>query len=340
MRLPHFCKLLVIALCTIAIFASAQTPYKVVDEWKVGGTGGWDYLTDDAPQHRLYVSHNSRVEVVDTETGKVVGAITGLKSTHGIALDTDGKTGYISDGQGNAIVVFDRKTLGVLATVPAGTNPDGIAFEPTTHTVWAFNGRSKNVTVLDSATRTVVATIDLPGKPEFPQADGKGSVFVNIEDKNTIVQLSADQKKVVATWPIPGCESPSGMAIDLAGARLFSVCDGQKMAVTSATSGKQLALVPIGDGSDAAGYDDKQGLAFSSNGDGTLTVVNTKGGYKVEQTVTTVKGARTMAYDPGSDRIYLSSAQYGSAPAASSAQPHPRPSVVPGSFTILVVGRK
>ena len=328
------------ALCTFVCCAFAQAPYQVVDHWKVGGTGGWDYLTDDALQHRLYVSHNSRVEVLDTETGKVIGAITGLKSTHGIALDPDGKTGYISDGQGNAIVIFDRKTFATLATIPAGANPDGIAFEPVTHTIWAFNGRGKNVTVLDVVTRTVVATIDLPGKPEFPQADGKGSMFVNIEDKNVIVRLDAVQKKAVSTWPLPGCESPSGMAIDTAGARLFSVCDEKKMAVTDAKSGGQLALAAIGNGPDAAGYDAQAGIAFSSNGEGTITVVDTRQGYKTVQTVPTVKGARTMAYDAEADRIYLSSAEYGPAPMPTSANPHPRPSVVPESFTILVVGRK
>ncbi len=340
MGLPVFGKLSVAALCTMLPCALAQTPYKVVDHWKVGGTGGWDYLMDDAPQHRLYVTHNSRVEVIDTESGKVIGAVSGLKSTHGVALDPDGKIGYISDGQGNAIVVFDRKTLATLATVPAGENPDGIVFEPVTHTVWAFNGRSKNVTVLDARSRSVVATISLPGKPEFPQADGKGTVFVNIEDKNVIVRLDAAQKKAVATWPLPQCDSPSGMAMDTAGFRLFSVCDGKKMAVTDANSGKQLALPAIGDGPDAAGYDPKRGLAFSSNGEGTLTVVDTKDNYKVLQTVTTVRGARTMTYDAGADRVYLSSAEYGPAPAATATNPHPRPSVVPDTFTILVVGRK
>ncbi len=340
MRSSVFCSLSAIGLCAIASCAVAQTPYHVVDRWKVGGTGGWDYLTVDAAQHRLYVSHKTRVEVIDTTTGKVIGAVTGMKSTHGIALDSDGKVGYISDGQGNAIVVFDRNTLATLATIPAGTNPDGIAFEPTTHTVWAFNGRSKNVTVLDAASRTVVATVPLPGKPEFPQADGKGAMLVNIEDRNSIVRLDAATKSVTATWSLPGCESPSGMAIDLAGARLFSVCDGKKMAVTNAATGQQLALVPIGDGPDAAGYDARNALAFSSNGDGTLTVVHTKGGYNVMQTLTTVKGARTMAYDPEADRMYLSSGQYGPALAATPTNPHPRPAVVPDSFTILVVGRK
>ncbi len=328
------------ALAITSLCATAQSPYQVVDHWKIGGTGGWDYLIADPPKHRLYVTHNTRVEVIDTTTGKVVGAITDLKGTHGVALDPAGNFGYISDGGSNEVVIFDRKTLATVAKVPTGVNPDGIAFEPATNTVWAFNGRSKSVTVINAQDRSVVATIELPGKPEFPQVGADGIVYVNIEDKNTIVRLSAADRKITATWPLPGCESPSGMAIDPGHARLFSVCDGKTMAVTDAVTGKQLALAPIGDGPDAAGYSKEHDLAFSSNGDGTLTIVNTHAGYTVLQTLPTTRGARTMAYDVGTDRIYFSSASYGPAPAATAAAPHPRPAVLPDSFTILVVARK
>lgn len=318
----------------------AQGQYRVLDHWKIGGEGGWDYLTADSPAHRLYVTHGPRVEVIDTTNGKAVGAITGLHGTHGVALDGSGKFGYISDGGGNAVVVFDRSNLQTVATIPAGTNPDGIAFEPVTKTIWAFNGRSKDVTVIDTAARKVVATIPLPGKPEFPAADGKGTVFVNIEDKNEIVRLDAGAKKITAEWPLAGCDSPSGLAFDPAGRRLFSVCDGKKMAVTDADSGKVLATPTIGDGPDAAGFDAKHKLAFSSNGEGTLTVVDTgSANFPVAQTVATAKGARTMALDEGSGRVYLSTAEFGPRPAATAENPRPRPAVVPGSFTIVVVGR-
>src|SRR5882757_8021504 len=160
-------------LLSLAAAAAAQN-YHIADRWKLGGQGGWDYLLSDDSTHRLYITHNSRVEVVDSSTGKPIGAVTGLKSTHGVALNPDGKIGYISDGAGNSIAVFDRATLSITATAAAGTNPDGIAFEPTTKTVWAFNGRSKDVSVLDTASNTIVATIALPGKPEFPQVDGHG----------------------------------------------------------------------------------------------------------------------------------------------------------------------
>jgi DNA-binding beta-propeller fold protein YncE len=326
------------AVVSLATVCAAQN-YHVTEHWKVGGQGGWDYLLSDDAAHRLYVTHNSRVEVVDTTTGKPIGAITGLKSTHGVALNTDGKTGYISDGAGNAIVVFNRADFSVLTTVPAGTNPDGITFEPATKTVWAFNGRSSNISVLDTASNTIVATVPLPGKPEFPQADGQGSVFANIEDKNEIVKLDAASRKAVATWPLSGCESPSGMAIDRAKHRLFSVCDGGKMVIVDYDSGKVLGLAAIGDGPDAAGFDPKHGLVFSSNGgDGTLTVVDSgKPGFPVFQTVKTEKGARTMAFDASTGRVYLVTAEFGPAPAVTEAMPHPRRSVVPDSFEIIVV---
>ena len=329
-----------VALCVSAACAFAQQPYHVVDHWKVGGTGGWDYLLADPSADRLYITHGTRVEVLDTKSGKSVGAITGLKGTHGVALDADGKFGYISDGGANAVIMFDRKTLAIVQSIAAGTNPDGIAYEPATKTVWAFNGRSKDATVIDTQTRSVVATIPLPGKPEFPQVDGKGAVFVNIEDKNSIVRLDAQSRKATATWALTGCDSPSGMAIDAAHGRLFSVCDGKKMVAVDAASGKVLALPEIGDGPDAAGWSAKNQLAFSSNGEGTLTVVDAANGYKPIETLPTQKGARTMAYDAGTDRVYLVAAMYGPTPEATAAMPRPRPAVLPDSFTVLVVGRK
>lgn len=326
-------------LLSVSATSQAQT-YHVSDHWKIGGEGSWDYLLSDDAAHRLYVTHGPRVEVVDTQTGKLVGAVTGMKSTHGIALNPDGTTGYISDGAGNAIVVFDRKTLSVTSTVPAGTNPDGITYEPVTRTVWAFNGRSNNVSVMDAKTQKILATIALPGKPEFPQVDGTGNVFVNIEDKNLIVKLDAKTEAVKTMWPLKGCDAPSGMAIDRATHRLFSVCDGNKMAVSDYSSDKLLGLASIGDSPDAAGFDSKSGLAFSSNGQGTLSVINTRtAGFPTVQTVTTAKSARTMAYDATTGTIFLSSAQFGPAPAPTAAIPHPRPVVRPGSFEIIVVSR-
>ena len=325
-----------------AVAAHAQSgPYKVLDHWNVGGEGGWDYLEVDPAGHRLYLAHNSTVNVLDTTTGKSVGAITGLQSTHGIALDPEGKYGYISDGKGNAIVVFDRHSLEKLATVPAGTNPDGIAYEPVTKTVWAFNGRSGDVSVLDTASRKVVATIKLPGKPEFPVADGKGFVFDNIEDKNSIVKLDAKTKQLVGTYPLEGCDSPSGLAIDRKGRRLFSVCDSKVMTITSADTGKVVATAPIGDGPDADRYDGKHGLAFSPNGgSGDMTIVDVHGAKPVVmQTLKTAPGARTMAFDEVTGRAYTVTAQFGPKPEPSATNPRGRPQALPGTFEVLVVGK-
>jgi YVTN family beta-propeller protein len=339
-----FGKLLLTASFTCALLApsvaTAQKPYSVQTRWTVGGEGGWDYLTADPGAHRLYVTHGTRVEVLNTRSGKVIGSIQGLQGIHGVALDNDGKYGYISDGRAGMVVVFDRTSLKTLASIPVGTNPDGIVFEPVTKTVWAFNGRSSSVSVIDTATRKVVATIALPGKPEFPVADGKGVIFDNIESKNSIVRLDAKSKTLTATWPLSNCESPSGLAIDRAGRRLFSVCDGKTMAITDANTGKTLANPMIGEGPDAAAYDAARKLAFSSNGDGTLTVVDaSKNSYPVVQNLATQKGARTMSLDIGTGRIYLVTAQFGAKPAATAANPRPRPAVVPGSFTVLVVGQ-
>lgn len=318
---------------------AAQQPYHVLDHWKLGGDGFWDYLLADPSAHRLYITHGARVEVIDAQTGKPIGAITGLHGTHGVALDTSGKYGYISDGGGNAVVVFDRKSLATVATIPAGTNPDGITFEPATQTVWAFNGRSKDATVIDAATQKVVATIPLPGKPEFPAVDGKGTVFDNIEDKSEIVRLDAHARKLTAEWPA-GCDSPSGLAIDTAGSRLFAVCDGKKMAVVDSNSGKVIATPAIGDGPDAANYSPGKNVAFASSGDGVLSAVDaSKPDYPTIESLPTQRGARTMTYDPSTDRAYVVTAEFGPRPAPTADNPRPRPAILPGSFTVIVIGR-
>jgi len=335
-----------LAIATAAILASShqgltQSPFGILAKWSIGGSGGWDYLAVEPGTHRLFITHGSRLEVLDTTTGKSLGAITGFKGLHGVAFDTAGKFGYASDGGANEVVVFDRTNLAKVASIPTGANPDGLLFEPKTQTVWAFNGRGKSATVIDATKRSVVATIPLPGKPEFPAADGTGAVFVNIEDKNEIIRLDAATNKATATWPLAGCDSPSGLAIDTSGHRLFSVCDGNKMIVTDSATGKKLALPEIGEGPDATAYDAAHNLAFSSNGGGSLTIIDaSKPNYPALQTLPTAKGARTMAFDPGNGHVYLVTGDFGPPPAATAQNPHPWPTVVPGSFRVLVVGRK
>jgi YVTN family beta-propeller protein len=326
-------------LALSAVPAPAQS-YHVSDKWKVAGDARWDYLTDDSPNHLLYLTQGSQVNVIDTQTGKSVGVVGGLKGTHGVVLDALDKYGYVTDGGANAVVVFDRHTFATVMSIPVGNHPDGDVYEPVTKTVWAFNGGSKDATVIDTTTNKVVATIVLPGRPEFPVADGKGMVFDNIEDKNEIVRLDAKTLKLTATWPLASCDGPSGLAIDEAHRRLFAVCDGNKMSVVDADSGKTVAVTAIGEGPDAARFDAKRQLAFSSNGGGTLTVVRegSPDKYTVVQTVETAKSARTLALDEQTGKIYLAAAVFGPRPAtATPDNPRRWPTAVPGSFVILVV---
>jgi sugar lactone lactonase YvrE len=326
--------------CGSQLKAVGQEPYRVLDRWKLDDAGWWDYLTVDAPAHRLYVTRGDHLDVLDTNTGKQLGSIGGLHGIHGVALDAAGKFGYISDGGGNAVVVFDRASLATVATIPAGTGPDSIIFEPATQTVWAFNGRSRNATVIDVESGKVVATVALPGKPEAPAVDGKGMVFDNLEDKGEIVRLDARARKVTAEWKIEGCEGPSGLAIDPEGRRLFPVCDGKKMGIVDADSGKTLATAAIGDGPDAAGWSASRKLVFASCGEGVLSVIDAASpDYKTVETLPTQAGARTMGYDAKTDRVYLVTAEFGPRPQPTAENPRPRPPIVPGSFTVLVVGR-
>ena len=335
------------AFCLLCRAAFSQerikvSQFQVRKTWRIGGDGWWDYLTADPQAHRLYIGRANRVQIVDTDTGKLVHEIGGMQGVHGVALDDRGKFGYISDGAANAVRVFDRTTLEVTANIPAGENPDAILFEPSTQRVFAFNGRGKSATVIDSATDKVLATIPLPGKPEFAQTDNKGAIYVNIEDRNQIVRIDAKDLKVTAAWYIAPCESPTGLAIDRANRRLFSVCDNKLMTVVDADTGHVVATPVIGDGPDGTRYDAKRHLIFSSNGEGTLTVVQQKSAssYQPVQTLTTLRGARTLALDAVSGTIYLVTASFGARPAPTPLNPRPRPAMVPNSFVVLVVTAK
>ena len=325
---------------TTAALAFSQE-YKVSGEIPIGGSGGWDYAATDSQNHRLYVSHAGEVVVIDLESQKMVGRIGGMNRIHGIAVADDLGTGFISDGGNNEVVAFNLKDLSVKQKIKAGTNPDGIVYDSASKRVFAFNGRSQDATAIDAATGVVAGTIKLDGKPEFPVSDGQGSVYVNIEDKNEIVRIDSKTLTIKAPWPIAPCESPSGLAMDRASRRLFSVCNSKVMAVTDADSGKVVATPAIGDGPDAAVFDPETKLAFSSNGDGTLTVIKETGkdSYSVAQTVKTARGARTMALDEITHKIYLPTASFGPAPQATADNPRPRPSVLPDTFKILVLAK-
>src|ERR1700749_2561547 len=317
---------------------------EVLQRWKLGGAGGWDYLSIDSSAHRLYVSRGTRVDVVDAESGKLVGSIPDTQGVHGIALAKNLNRGFTSNGRANSVTVFDLDTLKIVREVPVpGKNPDAILFEPSNNRVFTFNGASKDATVLDASTLAVIGTIPLPDKPEFAADDGHGRVFVNIEsDPGRIVVIDGKSLSAKSTWPLAGCNSPTGLAIDPAHNRLFSVCDGKVMAVTDAATGKQIALVPIGEHPDAAAYDARRAAVFSSNGEGTLTIVRqeTADRYVPAASVPTQLGARTMALDPRTGKIFLATAEFGAAPPATAEQPHPRPAPIADSFVVLVVGER
>ena len=321
--------------------AAAAGNWKVEQRYPLGGAGGWDYLALDQSAQHLYVSRSDRVVVLDARDGKRVGEIDGLSGVHGIALADDLHKGFISNGHANTVTVFDPATLKVEQTVDVGAkDPDGIVYDPYSHRVFTFNGDSNDASVIDAKSGKLLGHIALPGGPEFPVSDGQGHVFDNIESKNELVEIDPRAMKVTAVWPLKDCDSPSGLAIDVAHHRLFSVCQNKVMAVTDSTDGKQVASVPIGEGPDAARYDAQRGLVFSSNGhSGTLTVVReaTPDRYDVLANVPTQMSARTMALDEASGRIFLSAAELGARPKPTAEHPRPRPAIKPGSFTILVV---
>ncbi len=315
--------------------------YRVLTKYSVGGEGRWDYVTVDPEAHRLYVPRSTHVMVLDLDSGKTVGDIPDTEGVHGVALAAALNRGFTSNGRANTATIFDLKTLKVLGTVKTGENPDAILFDPFTQRVFTFNGRSKDATAFEAADGKVVGTVDLGGKPEFAVSDGQGQVFVNIEDKSEIVRLDPKELKVTARWPLAPAEEPSGLALDAKARRLFSVCGNEKMAVLDADSGKVVATLPIGKGVDAAAFDPDRGYVFSSNGEGSLTVVHEDdpAHFSVVQTVPTQRGARTMALDPRTHKIYLPTAEFEAPPASAPTSGRARPNLVPDSFTILVVGK-
>ena len=334
--------LLTALLLAVPSRAAPPAPFKVLNTWKLGGDGSWDYLKVDEAAHLLYIARLDRIMVIDIQTGKLVSEIGDLQHAHGIALDDTGRIGFISDGGAGSVLVFDRSTFKVIATIPAGKNPDAVLFEPTQRRVFTFNGASKNATVIDAPSKKVIATIPMPGKPEFSVTDGTGNVFVNIEDTNQLLQIDAVNMKVTATWPLAPCKAPSGLAIDIEHHRLFSVCDNAQMAIVNSQSGKLVAMAPIGEGSDAVAFDSKRGLVLSSNGEsGNLTILHqdSPDQYKTLQTLNTLPGARTLALNQTTGEVYTVSATLGHRPAPTKEVPNPRPPIVPNSFVVLIIGR-
>jgi DNA-binding beta-propeller fold protein YncE len=329
-----------LALAATSGQAAAQSQYRIAHQVSLPGDEGWDYLAFEQGGHRLFIAHGTQVQVVDSERLALVGSIADTPGVHGIALAPDLGRGYISAGRAGSIVVFDLKTLARLKEIKTtGDNPDAILYEPSSHRLFSFNGRGRNATAIDARTDAVIGTIPLDAKPEFAVADGRGHVYVNLEDKNTLAVIDPQQLKVTALWPIGGCEEPSGLALDGAGKRLFAGCGNKVMAVVDATTGRTLGTAPIGAGVDATAYDPGTHLAFASCAEGVLSAVklSASGAPEVGQSLATQPGARTLALDERTHRIFLVTADFGPAPPATPGRPRSRPPIQPGTFRLLVL---
>ena len=315
--------------------AFAQKQFKVAERVKLGGEGGWDYLTYDAAGHRLFITRGTHVMVVDANTLKVSGDIPDLSGIHGVALAPELNRGFISNGGDDTITIFDLKTLKKLESVKVGERPDAILYDPFSRRVFTFNARSHDSTAVDAASGKVVGTVALGGKPEFPASDGKGRLYVNIEDKSQIAEVDVTKLVVLNMWPIAPCQEPSALAFDVEHRRLFAGCHNQMMAVVDSGSGKVVTTVPIGEGVDAGRFNPKMQQVFMSCGEGLLTIIHEDGPdkYSVQQNLATVKGARTMALDRENNVAYLVTAQRQDRPVP----PGQRPTMVPGSFELIVV---
>jgi hypothetical protein len=315
---------------------SGPSGYHVIKSVPVGGEGFWDYLTVDSEARRLYISHGTHVKVLDIDSYVIVGDIPDTQGVHGIALAPELGRGFTSNGRANTVTIFDLKTLKTIGTVNAGTNPDCIVYDGVSKRVFTMNGRSSDATAINAADGTVAGTLVLGGKPEFAAADGKGSIYVNIEDKSELVQFDAQKLTVLNRWPMAPCQEPSGLAMDLKNRRLFAGCHNQMMAVVDADTGKVVATPAIGQGVDANRFDPGTNYAFASNGEGTLTVVHedSPDNFSVVENVPTKRSARTMALDQKTHNIFLAAADLEPPPPGER-----RPRMKPGSFVILVVGR-
>jgi DNA-binding beta-propeller fold protein YncE len=317
---------------------SVNPSYKLAQKISVPGEAGWDYLVSDDSLGRLYISHGNFVQVVEEKTGKLVGIIPETKGVHGIALAQEFGKGFISNGKDTSVTVFDLRTLMPITKIKVtGNNPDAILYDPFSHKIFSFNGRSANATIIDAISNQVIGTIELEGKPEFAVTDNNGKIYVNIEDKSRIAVINTMMMKVEQSWTVLPGQEPSGLALDNKNHRLFTVCDNRLMIVLDAQNGRIIAPLPIGGNVDGVAFDPSNERVFSSNGDGTLTVVQGENGdkYRVLENIATQKGARTITLNKKNHHLYLPAAEYEEAPAPTPENPKPRPGIRPGSFIIL-----
>jgi hypothetical protein len=329
------------AVGRVAAQSVGDHEYRVVRQVDLGGDGRWDYVTLDTVSNRLFIARQDRVMVVDPKTGKQLGVIAGLDGAHEVALDYGTNHGFATSGHDGRVTMFDLKTLGVLNRSPAAKDADAVLYDPASKHVFTFNGDAGSSTVIDPASGKAVGSIALGGKPEAGVSAGDGKLYVNIEDRGEVAEIDAAAQRVTRRWSLAPCTGPTGIAIDPVHHRLFSGCRNQVMAISDATQGKSIATVPIGEGVDGAGFEPATALAFASNGDGTLTVVHEDSPtrFHVVSTVPTKRGARTMDLDQRSGRIFTVTADLGPTPAPTAERPHPRPAIVPGTFTLLILER-
>ncbi len=325
---------------TLAATPVAAPEYRVDTRWKLAGEGGWDYVTAEPGRGRLYLTRGDRVEVLNTISGRVFHTIGGTAGVHAVVLAQELGRGYTTNGRSNSITMFDLASLAIVreAKIP-GETPDAMVYEPTQRRLYAFNARSHDAIVLDAATLAVIATLPMPGKPEFAAVDGRGHVYVNIEtEEGQLLRIDTAGPTIGATWPMAGCTTPTGLALDRERRRAFSTCANRVLAVTDLDDGHAVARVPIGEHPDAVEYDAGRRLVLSSNGAGTLSVLSqvSADDYRPVAEVPTQLGARTMALDADSGRAYLVTADFGPVPEPTPEQPHPRAQPLPDTFTVLV----
>lgn len=325
---------------TGSLFAQSAN-YRLVKKTTIGGEGGWDYLLADAEGGKLYVSHGTQVDVLNPRTHEKIGVITPTPGIHGIAVVPGTSVGYTTNGRPNTATMFDRNTFKALKEIPTGKKPDAIMYDAFSKRVFIFNNEGNSATVLDATTGNVAGTLELSGAPEAAVSDDHGTIFVNLEDKNEVAVFDAKTLAVKHHWKLGKGEGPTGLAFDKPHHQLFSTCN-KVMVVLDSQTGKVLAEVPTGSGTDGAVFDTSTGSAISSNGEGTLTVVKEvkPGQYEAVQTVTTMRGARTITIDPKTNHIFVTTAEYGPAPAATTENPRPRPAVKPGTFMVLEYAAK
>jgi DNA-binding beta-propeller fold protein YncE len=327
-----------IALIGTASIAAAQSEYRITHTYPIGGDGSWDYLVPDAAHHRLYIGRSDRVMVVDEQSGKLIGEVTGIHGAHGTAIAAASGHGFATSGDDSSVVMFDLSTLEPLGRIHAAEDADAVIYDPVSNRVFTFNGDAHSSTVIDPVAGKLVTNIDLGGKPEYGVSAGDGKVYANLTDVGEVVEIDARALQVTRRWPTAPCKNPVAMAIDTKHQRLFSGCRNGVMAVSDYKSGRVVTTVPIGGGVDGAGFDPATGDAFASNADGTLTIIhqNTPDTYRVVQTLRTMERSRNMGLDPSTHAVWLSGAKFEPVPSGA----RQRPKVVPGSFLLLVVERK